>query len=279
MHEGFPQHILCPVDFSEASAAALSLAARLAHSSPARLTVFYAHSFEPPAYFTPGDMDAFTAQFRESLRESRKALEQFTAENAPGVAADYVVRETRPAFSILDIARETGADLIAMGTHGRGGMGRMILGSVAENVVRESRIPVLTVRRSQADGHAAIRHILVPVNDTALARESLRIATRLANQSGASVTALHVTEPHAGAQSIGNLCEWLGGEKAPCEVMEMKRHGNAAEEIVTAARESKADVIVVGARHRPFFDTTVIGGTTMRVVGHAPCPVLTVVGE
>jgi nucleotide-binding universal stress UspA family protein len=61
-----------------------------------------------------------------------------------------------------------------------------------------------------------------------------------------------------------------------CTIRELTREGEAAEEIVSLAKETPCDLLVIGARHRRFFDSTVLGSTTARVVRHAPCPVLTV---
>jgi nucleotide-binding universal stress UspA family protein len=178
-----------------------------------------------------------------------------------------------PADAIRRAA--AGADLIVMGTHGRSGFNRLMLGSVTERVLRESEVPVLAVR-GDADAQPQIRHILCPVNDSDAARAALRKAAQLAACTGAVVTALHVKEPGA-KDSIDNLCGWIPGELRPqCEIRELSTHGEVAREVIAMASELKVDLIVLGARHKAFFDTSVIGANTIRMVRHAHSPVLMV---
>ncbi len=163
-----------------------------------------------------------------------------------------------------------------MGTHGRSGVNRLMLGSVAERVLRESEIPVLTVRGDAAAAVTPPKTILCPVNNTPAAREALSMAAHLARCFDGNILALHVKEGRAG-QGIGDLCAWVPDEiRSHCTIKELTREGDAAEEIVSLAKETPCDLLVIGARHRRFFDSTVLGSTTARVVRHAPCPVLTV---
>jgi nucleotide-binding universal stress UspA family protein len=148
-------------------------------------------------------------------------------------------------------------------------------------VLRASSVPVLTVRPSSvpAAGPVAIRHILCPVNNSLPARRALRVATALAACFGARVTAVHVKGGQA-SDWIPDLCAWLAENKSgDCETRETIRQGDPATEIVSATAEIDCDLAVIGARHRAFFDSTVLGATTVRVVRHARCPVLTVVGQ
>jgi nucleotide-binding universal stress UspA family protein len=91
------------------------------------------------------------------------------------------------------------------------------------------------------------------------------------------VTVLHVKEQDPG-HAIGDLCAWVAAQdRSQCSIREVSREGDAAKEIITEATESGCDLLVMGARHRFFLDTTVIGTTTVRTVRHALCPVVTVV--
>jgi len=174
---------------------------------------------------------------------------------------------------ILARAADAGAGLIVMGTHGRTGYNRWMMGSVAERVLRESPVPLLTVR-GPSGGTA--RRILCPVTDTKVSREALGVAAELAGCFGATLTALHVREPHAVA-APPDLCVWMPAEeRARCNVREVVRHGDAAAEIVGLAAEEPFDLLVLGAPRRTFFDGLVLGTTTLRAVRHAPCPVQTV---
>ena len=270
-------NILAPADFSDLSAHVLRYAAAIAKSCAARLTLLYANTFAPPPYFTGGELDELESQFRASRAAARQGLRQF-AEATLGAGAGAVethVAEGLAADAILEYAARNGNDLIVMGTHGRSGVNRWMLGSVAERVLRASGVPVLTVRAGKpASAPLEIRHILCPVNDSPVARKALAVAADLAACLGAHVTVAHVVEDGT-AGSIERLCAGVEQDRREaCEVRELQ--GDAAAQIISATAERDCDLAVIGARHRAFFDSTVLGTTKVRVVRHARCPVLTV---
>jgi nucleotide-binding universal stress UspA family protein len=276
-----PRHILVPVDFSELSALALQYADALGRCSGARITVLHASAFEAPPYFTQGQVEELRARLRAAQRQAERDLREFVRKAlGPDTAMPAVrVVEGRPAETILRTAQEIGSDLIVMGTHGRSGWNRLMLGSVTERVLRETSIPVLTVRGDMRtpERPLAIRNILCPVNDTPVARRALRQAAEMAHCLDATLTLLHVDEGSS-RDRIADLCAWVPNEqRQKCRIREITRRGEAAREIIAQAREEGCDLLVIGAQHRRFFDSTVIGSTTVRVVRHAPCPVLTVV--
>jgi nucleotide-binding universal stress UspA family protein len=271
------KHILCPVDFSELSALGLRYAGALAKCNQAKLTILYANSFLPPPYFTKARIEELQEHLRDSFAEAQKSLRHFSeAALGPGRPnMDNRVAEGLPVDAIRLTATEVGADLIVMGTHGRSGVNRLMLGSVTERVLRESAIPVLTVRGAEHSS-SSFKEILCAVNDTEVSRQALRLATRIGECFGGAVTVLHVRES-VSENSIEDVCGWISPEdRAHCTVRELTREGHAAKEIVALARERPSDLLVIGSQHRRFFDATVLGATTARVVRHAPCPVLTV---
>lgn len=270
--------ILCPVDFSETSANALRFAAQIAPCGGAKIIAAYANWFEAPPYFTESGMEDLKRQFQEASRDSERSLKAFVGSTLNEAADGIEIRvvEGSPADAIQKIAADVQAGLIVMGTHGRTGLNRWMLGSVAERVLRESPVPVLTVRSAP---RGSIRHILAPVNNTQLSRQVLNAATEIASCFGATVTALHVGEDH-GQDSVVNLCEWVGAEsRTRCNIRELVRHGDPAEEIVSLASESVCDLLVIGAAKRQFFEGNVLSRTTLRAVRHAPCPVLSIGGN
>ena len=273
------RQILCPVDFSDLSAHALRYASMLARCGNARLVVAYAESFSPPPYFTESQLGELERQTRDAFRGAESALRRFVDAELDAEAASATevrIVEALPVDGIRRLSREIKADLIVMGTHGRSGVNRLMLGSVAERLLRESEVPVLTVRGDSATAVTPPKTILCPVNNTPAAHEALSMAVYLARCFDGNVVALHVKEGHAG-QGIGNLCAWVPDEmRSHCTIRELTREGEAAEEIVSLAKETPCDLLVIGARHRRFFDSTVLGSTTARVVRHAPCPVLIV---
>ena len=134
--------VLHPTDFSESSAAAFRLACALVRDYGAKLVVLHAY----PAPVTLDDAAArrLAGEPEKSLTEKLHAIQP----NEPGHPVIHLLVEGRPADTILGVAAEVSADLIVMGTHGRFGLLRLLMGSVAEAVMREAPCPVATVRPS-----------------------------------------------------------------------------------------------------------------------------------
>ena len=278
MSDASLQPVVCAVDFSDVSAAALHFASQLAGLGQSRLIAVYADWFEAPPYFTEGDVTELRRQFREATADADRRLREFVAatlgDKAAGVETKTV--EGSPAPAILCAAAQAGAGMVVMGTHGRTGWNRWTMGSVAERVLRESPVPVVTVRSPSGD---ALHRILCPVNDTEVSRQALGRAIEMAARLGAMLTVLHVTEPQAG-HPVSDVCGWVGQDaRANCTIRELVRHGDPAEEIVALSRGGEFDLIVLGAPHRRFFEGMILGSTTLRVVRHAECPVLIVPGQ
>lgn len=141
MTTGANVKLLVPIDFEAASAKALALAKDLA----ARLggQVVLVHAYQLPVYTYPGLEPTLLPSFHtEVAAAAQRALDQLAKQE--GVTA--VLREGDPATEVLAAAQELGATMIVMGTHGRSGVAHLILGSVAEKIVRKSPVPVVTVR-------------------------------------------------------------------------------------------------------------------------------------
>lgn len=272
--------ILVPVDFSEISAHALRTASLLAaHCGSAKIIATYANWFEAPPYFTAGRIAELQTEFRESLQLAEASLVAFVRSTLGDNADSVQVRamEALPVDGIRQLAALKNANLIVMGTHGRSGLNRWMLGSVAERVLRESPVPVLTVRSAPRE---PIRQVLCPVHDTELSRRALSLAAGISACFDANLTVLHVHEA-SGARPVSDLCSWVPAEeRSRCVIRELVRHGGSplgpAEEIVKLATEEPYDLVVLGAARRRFFEGMVLGTTTLRTVRHAPCPVLTV---
>ncbi len=269
------QTILCPVDFSGISAHALRLAWTIAGRTSARMMAAYANWFEAPPYFTAGRIAAMKAETEQASQLAGDSLASFveTTLGGPSAAVELRVVDALPVDGILRLIRETGADLVAMGTHGRSGIQKWMLGSVAERVIRESPVPVLTVRNAPPE---SLRNLLCPVDDTEVSRRALTMASALSSCFGARLTVLHVREA-AAPHPVTDLCSWIPeAERLRCSIHELVRQGRAAEEILRVTGEEHPDLLVMGAPRRAFFEGMVLGATTARTVRHVPCPVLTV---
>jgi len=276
------RHILCPVDFSELSGLALRYADAFARCGGAALTALYANPFLPPPHAEGAELAELEAQFRRWHADAATRLRTFV-NNTLGADASRVqtaVVEALPVDGIRMTAEQLEASLVVVGTHGRSGVNRLMMGSVAERILRESTIPVLTVRGdSMAPGEPLrLRHILCAVDDSGASRRALAWVARMGRCFEASATVLHVLQKNP-TNAIADLAGWIpAGLSADCAFECVTREGEPADEIIAVAHELRTDMLVMGAQRRLFHGASVIGVTTAMVVRHAPCPVLTVIG-
>jgi nucleotide-binding universal stress UspA family protein len=146
--KGSFRRILCPVDFDANSLAALKFAAKLARQHKAGLKLLHV----VPVPFEPSEVPVEPAT-PEWKRDARARLEKFAVRNLGQTRYKLFVTRGDPAAAILETERKVRPDLIVIATHGRKGFSHLVLGSVAERVVRESSVPVLTVRGRVENQH------------------------------------------------------------------------------------------------------------------------------
>ena len=293
------RQIICPVDFSETSVRALAYAAAVARWYDAQLTVLHVvPTFEPMQ--TPGDIGdpirVVTPMPREQvIEEMSRSLN--LADLSPRATA--VAEPGDPQATIIDQALSKKADLIVMGTHGRRGFKRFLLGSVTEAVLREGPCPVLTVplHASAALPRAVtFKRILCPIDFSPSALQALGFALDLARQADGRVTLLHIVEwlaeedlpsstpfnvpeyrRHMGSGAQERLRSLVADESRTwVEINDVVEFGRAHREILRVAEQKPADLIVMGAQGRGGIDLALFGSTTQQVVRGAACPVLTV---
>jgi nucleotide-binding universal stress UspA family protein len=273
--------ILHPTDFSPPAAYAFQLAAALARSQGARLVVL--HVPEPEAlefHPVPGDRPVDVLSQR---------LEQLRSE-APGATIELRLVPGEPVPEILKTARETGAALIVMGTLGLTGLARLLMGSVAERVVREAPCPVLTAK-APAAATAPIRTILHPTDFSKPCEEAFRLACAVAKDRSARVLVVHVAVPPPASPTHmpvplplpedhrAKLEEMVRGIRATAPNVPVDYRildGDAAPEIVEVARQTPCDLIVMGTHGRTGLGRAFMGSVAEQVLRTAPCPVLTV---
>lgn len=269
------KNTLGAVDFSEWSGPVLRAAAEVSRLYGASLTVVYAEQFLPPPYFTEGDIKALADLHALQRRAAQQHLEEVVRQEIDYPAQPRLV-EAFPTEAILGTVSQLDAGLVVVGTHGRSGLDRLLMGSVAEKVIRRSQVPVLVVKRQVP---LLFRRILCPVNHTPVALAALRHAVDLASRSGAELVVMEVAEE-------GKIA---GGPGAPdwdtliprylqdrCRLRPVLRQGEAAEQILHQAAAEQCDLVVIGAQHRPLLETTVLGTTSVRVMRHAPSSALVV---
>lgn len=279
------ENVLCPTDYSEFSARALERAVRLAQWFEARLTALHVIPSTSPAVMLAGAAGGgYVAVPENLLREVRESAEEelrrFVRPHlGAGIAIDTVVVEGEPGREIERVAGDLPADLVVMGTHGRSGWAHLWLGSTTETVMRRTPCPVLAVGRENPGTLGGLFHrILCAVDLTPASQGTVDLALSFAQENLARVTLLHVAEGRAAANGVDAALEQLRRSGRParpfCDVTERVETGSAAREIVRVAKETRADLVVVGAHSAfglvPFF----LGSTAAEVVRHAPCPVL-----
>lgn len=284
MNETGIERILVPTDMSDFGRLALDYALLFNERLGCTLTLLYADE----AIFPMDVFEAPLGYYIENQPETKRLLLDRMRDfidrcvPQPGIA-DAMVVQDMPARAIVHTADAIHADMIVMGTHGRHGWRRALLGSVTERVLRDSTRPVLTVTPHLTDpiGRPRITRILCPVNFTDIARLSLEYACSLARAFNAELSILHVAEGiEAPLDKEIDVAfrQWLPPEmQAFCTTREVMANGNAAASVLQNAEDIGADLIVIGAQHKRFSDDTVIGTTTERVTRFARCPVLTAI--
>jgi nucleotide-binding universal stress UspA family protein len=291
------KHLLCPTDFSEFSESSLRYAVILAKWFGADLTclLVLADPYGPIRGYPPRWIGVDPTE-KEMQRER---LEKFSAPAvAAGVAVRTVIDEGEVPESILREARRTPGCLIVLGTHGHGGFENLVLGSVAEKVLRKAPCPVLTIPREPERSPASaipFGRILCAIDFSPCSVAALDAALDLVPASGAAVTAVHVIRevPVADAPELVhfNVPEYrrliererrlqlksLVENRGKGTTVEIRLlAGKAWRQIVHLAHEIEADLVVLGVQGRKAADLLLFGSTAHHVVREAPCPVLTV---
>jgi nucleotide-binding universal stress UspA family protein len=270
MRDNAIRTIVVGTDFNELATAALRFAGEIARPNGAKLIVVYADSFEPPAEFTAGQVRHIADAIERSKKKTHEQLERYIAQHVPGgVAWKAIVADSLPATAISTVADAERADFIALGTHGRGGLQRLVIGSVAEAVIREAHVPVLTIRSAEIP--RPIRRVLCPVNASSMAAAAAEQAGLIAAALGAELTLLQVSSGQDTGAGPGSPVPVQGAALRRLVVRE-----DPAAEILEVADSGAYDLIVIAAEHKFVRDVTPFGTTAARVTRHARTPVLTV---
>ena len=190
------RRVLCPVDFSPISKRALNHAAAVARWYEAELVVLHVIPFMPTVFGFPAAVDAAAVGAADADAVVPE-LTAFVAEAASVVSGPrMVVRSGSPAVEILRYTADEEADLLVLGTHGRSGFERLMVGSVTEKVLRKARCPVLTVPR-QCEGQAerpVFGRILYGADFSEASDRAAEYALSLAQEANGRLTLLHVVD-------------------------------------------------------------------------------------
>lgn len=316
--------ILVPTDFSLPATEALRRAEHFARHAGARLVLL--HAFDNTEFTDAaaadlgsiGPLAQYRAQARLAAAKELEAVAQASRDRGLEVETRFCVGH--PARLITATAAEVGADLIVLSTHGRTGWKRLVLGSVAESVVRFAPCPVYSLHAhpdSSAEVSAIptaapvdtlagaplrLRRILVPTDFSPAAACALPWAEKLARESDAIVTLLHVFSPsklapaHVGSTGFGlatplveiyvrqvredierqlhALCDSLRARGLTVETLQLD--GEPAERVCGAAQSMHSDLVVLATKGVSGWDRPLVGSTAERIVRYANSPVLVV---
>ena len=289
--------ILCPVDFSEFSSTAYRYALSVAEHYHAKLVV--QHIVELWRYPSAGFAASVSLydEFCQSLCESGKEhLREFVKNYArDGTQLELVVHQGMAPDSILSFAQANKADVIVMGTHGRRGYDRLMLGSVTDRVMRSASCPVLAVRNPPRDLMATddkegrhvhrLRQILFCTDFSENSESALNYAISATEEYGAELTLLHVLEEVPSSakteKAIAVATERLDklippNARKTLKIKTAVRVGKPYQQIIQFALEGQIDMVAMGVRGRGALDLAVFGSTTYRVIQLGSCPVLAV---
>jgi nucleotide-binding universal stress UspA family protein len=277
------KNILVATDLCPISTTALRHALGIARRCHSKLSLL--HVIDTGIYcMTPDGLPAAVARAEQDVEQLAKQLESEGA--LYGVTMDVTITVGSVWPTISNVIAEQNPGLLVLGTHGRSGLGKFVLGSVAESAFREAPCPVLTVgprlAKSNSSG-ADAKHFLVPTDLSPESTNALRYGISLAKAFDGDVLLLHVLKLHNDENGerkdpVGEvktrLNEFLNEHPATAAMVSSRvEFGNAARLIVNVAEQTRADVIVMGVRAWST-DGPPMWQTAYDVLIQARCPVL-----
>jgi nucleotide-binding universal stress UspA family protein len=294
------QKILFPTDFSRCAEQALAHAVFLAEKYDAEIHVLHVVTLFKDQ---PGILSNEITETEETIRkfediaekQLNKVVDSKGSDDMKIIAATK--REVSAAPAILEYASDNNIDLIVMGTHGRRGLGHLLLGSAAEEVVRLAPCPVFTIRElKEPKPVMQVNNILVPVDFSNYSGKALAYASEIAQSYKAQLQVLHIIEETmhpafsvTGKSSIFDLvpgikddsrkrAEKMIKEFVPDKVKSKVfiQGGRAASDIIKFANENSTDLIVIATHGLTGLEHMLMGSVTEKVVRMAHCPVFTV---
>ncbi len=271
--------MLVAVDGSEPSGAAIELALRLARTTDGE--VIFTHAINTVAVIAgstrPYGGDPTTALTVLANDECMILSAASARAKQAGIPAQAIPVDGPIASSIVRLAQLKEIDAIVIGTHGRLGLGRFLLGSTAEGVVRAATVPVFVIHeQAPNEGYrAAFKCITVALDDSEVAAAAARAATELARGCGASLVFMHATH---GFEKIATCVERARREAmgAGIDSAMLVVQGNAVDAILASAESIGADLIVLGTHSRSGVDRLFLGSVAEGVMRASRLPIMLV---
>jgi len=282
------KNILFATDFSPAADAAVPLAIQIARRYGAKVYGVHVNRIDD---YTAAAPNAWAAMAEAAEKETKEDAGRLN-DQLQSIEHEVVIGEGKTWEVMSDLIEQKEIDLVVLGTRGRTGLGKTLLGSVAEQILRQSQCPVLTVGphvNLWSDEFAKMREILYATDLATDFPKAAPYAVSLAQENQAHLVLLHVIEdPKAGdlvnspevVEFKERKLQQLVTQQARlwCDPTYIVEHGPTAEKILDVAKRRHTDLIVLGARPAKGLATHLNIGTVHKVVSQAECPVLTVRG-
>jgi nucleotide-binding universal stress UspA family protein len=282
------ESILVAYDGSEFSKAALKEASSWVKRHGGRITLLHAVYFDEEEFSIASDQHGKRVDIGKSMCQEARGV----ALSEYGVEVDSLVCEGEPPEVIAKVAREKGADLIAMGTYGKKGLKRLIMGSVTSAVVLKAPCDVLVVKRPCSECNGRYGSLLIPYDGSEFSKKALRRAFEFEKLDDGRATALYVIPRyeemvgfirsesisralHREAQKITDSAKELAAANS-VSLETVVEEGHAADRIVETAARINNDLIIMGSYGMRGVDRAIMGSTAERVIMNAPCPLLIV---
>lgn len=281
------RNVLIATDFSRTSPRILHAGMSFCQARAARAFILYVL---PQDQFALAGPEAYAVARDVTQRDLHALEQQMRSEYGHERGKDYelLMSEGDVATCVFEVAREKRIDLIVLGTHGRTGLSKALLGSVAESIFRHSAVPVLTVGpRARHLPPSGPKRLLVPVDFTEVSQHAAGYACALAREHQAELVLMHVVDkfPAHGAMADKeclmrsvekSLSEFIYCEAKPQNVKFIAECGNVVPTILRTACWLRPDLMVLGAHEYPHLRDQFRRKPAYELVREAPCPVLTV---
>jgi nucleotide-binding universal stress UspA family protein len=290
LHVGF-RNILYATDFSPMAEVAASYATEVARRYGSKVFAVHVRPLDSYGMAPPESWPALKEASEYQAKEQAAHLSRlFQSVEHQAIVDQGGVWET-----LSDVIANQHIDLVVLGTHGREGLGKILLGSVTESVLRRAPCPVLTIGpyvEIDPERATQMKRILFATDFSPASQAAAPYAVSLAQENQAHLDILHVIEKRKIGELVAapELIEGaVGGMRALlpsdaelwCEPAFLVEEGSVADQVLKAARERHADAIVIGVRRlEGVFDTSdhVPWHTAHKIIAAAPCPVLTIRG-
>ena len=274
------RRIVIPIDFGEQALIALGQSYNLARLTKSNITLL--HVVDEDILKPFQDIDSTKGSLENQLlSDVKKRLEELAnkVHDETGVQVDTIIRTGKIYDEIVEAARELNASLIIMGTMGRVGLKKRIIGSNASRVVRESECPVITIKGKEH--RSGIRHILLPLDLTKETKEKVDKATNLAKLYNSVIHVVSIVESddeflmNKLTRQMNQVVSFIEDAGITC-TSEFVKGDDVSEEIINTAKRVEADLIMIMTQQEVGFKDLFISSAAQEIINLSDIPVCSI---